>query len=59
MRIGSGVLSIWILQNHNGYRDGVQFEFGHSSEHLSVQPMCMASGVTAARVLEFDGQFLN
>ena len=57
--IGSGVLWMWILQNHNGYRDGVQIEFGHSSEHLSVQLMCMASGVTAARILELDGQFLK
>jgi hypothetical protein len=55
--VGGGMLWIWILQNHNGYRDGIQIEFGYPSDHFSVQLMCMASGVTAARVRELDGQF--
>ena len=29
--VGSGILWIWILQNHNGYRDGIQIEFGRRS----------------------------
>lgn len=57
--VGSGVLWVWLLENHNGYQDGLQLEFGWSSGNFSVQLMCEASGLTAAAVLELDGQFFK
>lgn len=57
--VGSAVLWVWILENHSGYRDGLQIEFGWSSGNFSVQLMCEASGLTASTVLELGGQFFE
>lgn len=49
--IGTGLLWAWVLTNHQGYRDGVQLEFGTRSGFLTVHLMCEASSLTA-RCLE-------
>lgn len=54
--VGSGVLWVWNLENHNGYRDGVQIESWDANGFFSVQLICMASGLIASALSEIEGQ---
>jgi hypothetical protein len=52
--IGCGILWLWLLENQNGYVDGVQIEFADGAgKNVTVQLMCWASALSASRIVEF------
>jgi len=52
--IGCGILWLWLIENQNGYVDGVQIEFADGTgKHVTVQLMCLASALSASRIVAF------
>ncbi len=52
--LGCGVLWSWRLTNQRNYTDGCQIEFGRPGSFWAVQPMCLASSLTALSLGPID-----